>query len=153
LLPALAKFVDDGEAAGCSPLAATACGLALADGNVGAAAGVFAATAVSADVFSHGFHQAQFGPDWQPTNPATMPANIIKWTAARFIILPSTSAGINSALSDWRNCASLNDNSARPLYDIDQNVARMHAIGQRKAATAGNCKRLRRLRVREKGGL
>jgi hypothetical protein len=146
-----ARLVADGEAAGCSPLAATTCGVALADGNFGAAG--LAATAVSVDEFSHGFHHVQRGPDWQPTKPAAMLANIIVWTTVRFITLPSTKAGTKIVPAERRNSASLYDTSARPPGDIDRIVAREAAIGRRYAAAAGNCKRLRRLSVRGKGGL
>jgi hypothetical protein len=95
--------VDDGDAAGCN--AATACGVALADGNFGASE--LSASAVSVDDCSHGFHQVQRGPDWQPANPATMPASISEWTADRFISLPSTSTGTKHVPSERRKSASL----------------------------------------------
>ena len=50
---------------------AIACGLAVAEGRAGAAE--LAATAVSVESV---FHQAHFGPDWQPERPATMLAKI-----------------------------------------------------------------------------
>jgi hypothetical protein len=116
VLPVLAKFADDGDAAGCRPVDATACGVALADGSFGASE--FVATAVSADD-SHGFHQAQRGPDWQPTNPATRPANMIEWTAAGFITLPSSNAGKKKRSNRMAEPRITYDTSARPPCDID----------------------------------
>jgi hypothetical protein len=91
VLSIAARFIDDGDAAGCRPAAATACGVAPAEGNVGAAE--FDARAVSSDDFQ-GVHHAQRGPDWQPTNPATRLTNINEWTAVRFIDKFSMFAGM-----------------------------------------------------------
>jgi hypothetical protein len=119
VLPVLAKFVDDGDAVGCNPVDATACGVALADGNFGASE--LAATADWADQFSHGFHQTKRGPDWQPTNPATTLANIIEWTTAGFITLPSSNAGTKRRSNRMAEPRITYDTSARPPCDIDSN--------------------------------
>jgi hypothetical protein len=76
---AAARFVDDGEATGSMPV--IACGVADDDGRAGATE--FAATAVS--VAESVFHQAQRGPDWQPTTLVTMLATIKTWNA--FILM------------------------------------------------------------------
>jgi hypothetical protein len=91
LVPVAARFTEEGEAVGCMPVAATACGVALAEGNVGAADA--AAREVSSEDFQ-GVHQAQRGPDWQPTNPAIKLTNKSEWTAVRFIDWFSTIAGM-----------------------------------------------------------
>jgi hypothetical protein len=90
VLPVAARLRDEGEAAGCKPVAATACGEALAEGKVGPSD--FDASAVWSDDFQ-GVHQAQRGPDWQPTSPAIKLTNKSEWTAVRFIDWLSRFAG------------------------------------------------------------
>jgi hypothetical protein len=71
--PIAARFEADGEAAGASDEAVTACGVALCDGS--ASAVELCATMVASLAFWR-FHQAQRPADWQPARPAIMLAII-----------------------------------------------------------------------------
>jgi hypothetical protein len=63
IVPAAARFADDGGAAGCNSAGETACGVDCAEGKTGAAER--AVSDVSSGAFSR-FHHARRGPDWQP---------------------------------------------------------------------------------------
>ena len=65
-VPAAARFVDDGDAAGVRPAIATGWGVDCADGNFSSAE---RATAEASGAESC-FHHAQRGPDWQPVSAA-----------------------------------------------------------------------------------
>lgn len=65
-VPAAARFVDDGDAAGVRPAIATGWGVDCAEGSFGSAD---RATAEASGAESC-FHHAQRGPDWQPVSAA-----------------------------------------------------------------------------------
>jgi hypothetical protein len=85
---AAARFALEGEIAGSSPVPAIPCGLAAAEGSVGAVA--LATVASSAGLSC--FHQASLDGidcnDWQPTVLATANAITSEWTVKRVITLP-----------------------------------------------------------------
>jgi hypothetical protein len=91
--PVAARFDADGEAAGSSPAGVIACGVALADGSVGAVVEL-SATAVASSACPR-FHQAQRLADWQPASPAIMPANNSAWITDDFISLQPRHFGVS----------------------------------------------------------
>jgi hypothetical protein len=80
-----ARLADDGDVAGSKPGTAAICGVFFVDGSAGAA------ERATADESSGGvscFHQAQRGPDWQPTAAARHAAIVNARKAFGFMFLP-----------------------------------------------------------------
>jgi hypothetical protein len=80
-VPAAARFVDEGDAAGCKPGTSTG-GDFCADGNCGWADRATTDESVGA---SFGFHQAHCGPDWHPMLVVNRVATVSSWAVVVFM--------------------------------------------------------------------
>lgn len=81
-VPAAARFVDDGDAAGVRPATAAGCGVDCVDGNAGFAERATAEE--SSGAFSR-LNHANPGPDLQPTTTAKAVKNSNELSVVRFI--------------------------------------------------------------------